>query len=128
MSILGVTFGHDSAACLIVDGAIVADAAEERFSRIKHDSRFPAAAIEYCLKAGGIASEQIDVLAIAGQSMPLGIARHFVFSQEQTAALAAARPLEARARQMIIGGVAQEMPLYIERIRLAPGAFLLFIH
>jgi carbamoyltransferase len=40
MIILGVTFGHKAAACLIVDGAIIADAAEERFSRIKHDSGF----------------------------------------------------------------------------------------
>jgi carbamoyltransferase len=124
MIILGVTFGHDAAACLIVDGAIIADAAEERFSRIKHDSGFPASAIAYCLKAGGFASEEIDVLAIAGQFMPVGIARHFIFSQEQTAALAAARPIETHARQLIIGGGAQEMPLYIKPVRLAPSGRL----
>ncbi len=60
MYILGISaFYHDSAACLIKDGVIVAAAQEERFSRVKHDSAFPAAAIMYCLKAAGIESPQI---------------------------------------------------------------------
>lgn len=121
MIILGITFGHDSAACLTVDGEIIADAAEERFSRIKHDSGFPAAAISYCLAAGGIESHEIDVLAIAGQFLPVGIARHFVFSKEQAAAISAARPTPVRARSLIMGGGAQEMPLYMRPIRLSPS-------
>ena len=53
--ILGVSaFYHDSAACLIRDGEIVAAAQEERFTRKKFDARFPANAIRYCLRAGGI--------------------------------------------------------------------------
>ncbi len=64
MKILGVRFGHDSAAALIVDGEIVADVAEERFTRCKNDTTFPLKAIKYCLQAGGISSENIDVLAI----------------------------------------------------------------
>jgi carbamoyltransferase len=53
--ILGISaFYHDSAAALIEDGRIVAAAQEERFSRKKHDSRFPAHAISYCLTEGGI--------------------------------------------------------------------------
>jgi carbamoyltransferase len=50
-SILGVSaFYHDSAACLVVDGEIVAAAQEERFSREKYDARFPREAIAYCLR------------------------------------------------------------------------------
>ena len=119
MNVLGITFGHDSAACLIADGRIVADAAEERFSRIKHDSAFPAAAISYCLKEGGISSERIDVLAIAGEYLRQGEERYFVLSPNQAAALAAARPIESRARQMIVGGGAQELPLYVDRVALS---------
>lgn len=56
MHVLGISaFYHDSAAALIEDGRIVAAAQEERFSRKKHDSRFPAHAIAYCLKQAGIA-------------------------------------------------------------------------
>jgi carbamoyltransferase len=54
--ILGISaYYHDSAACLVVDGEIVAAAQEERFTRRKHDSRFPAHAIESCLREGGLA-------------------------------------------------------------------------
>ncbi len=63
-TILGISaFYHDSAAALIVDGRIVAAAQEERFTRKKHDSRFPACAVEYCLEAGGIRPEQLDYVA-----------------------------------------------------------------
>jgi carbamoyltransferase len=53
--ILGISaFYHDSAACLLRDGRIVAAAQEERFSRRKHDARFPAHAVRYCLREGGV--------------------------------------------------------------------------
>ena len=61
MYILGISaFYHDSAACLLKDGEIVAAAQEERFSRKKHDAGFPFHAIEYCLKEGGITASLID--------------------------------------------------------------------
>ena len=61
MYILGVSaFYHDSAACLILDGEIIAAAQEERFTRKKHDAGFPRAAISYCLKEAGISANQID--------------------------------------------------------------------
>jgi len=61
MRILGISaYYHDSAAALVVDGRIVAAAQEERFTRKKHDSRYPANAIAYCLEAGGIAASDID--------------------------------------------------------------------
>lgn len=61
MRILGISaFYHDSAAALLVDGGFVAAAQEERFTRRKHDSAFPAAAVRYCLAAGGISAEDLD--------------------------------------------------------------------
>ena len=61
MYILGISaFYHDSAACLLKDGDIVAAAQEERFTRKKHDAGFPVHAIEYCLKEGGISANQVN--------------------------------------------------------------------
>ena len=61
MRILGISaFYHDSAAALVRDGEIVAAAQEERFSRKKHDSRFPRNAVEYCLNEGGVRLEDLD--------------------------------------------------------------------
>ena len=61
MYILGISaFYHDSAACLLKDGEIVAAAQEERFTRRKHDPGFPSNAIQYCLKEANIDSSQVD--------------------------------------------------------------------
>ena len=61
MDILGIScFYHDSAACLIRDGEILAAAQEERFTRNKHDPRFPKNAISYCLTEAGIKGEDLD--------------------------------------------------------------------
>src|SRR5438105_6789341 len=60
-AILGISaFYHDSAAALVVDGAIVAAAQEERFTRRKHDPGFPAQAVAYCLREAGLGPEQLD--------------------------------------------------------------------
>jgi carbamoyltransferase len=59
--ILGISaYYHDSAACLVVDGQIVAAAQEERFTRKKHDAGFPSKAVEYCLKEAGIPAAALD--------------------------------------------------------------------
>ncbi|GAX59886.1 carbamoyl transferase [Candidatus Scalindua japonica] len=61
MNIIGISaFYHDSAACLVRDGEIVAAAQEERFTRKKHDFHFPTNAVEYCLKEAGVNAEGID--------------------------------------------------------------------
>ena len=58
VSILGISaFYHDSAACLVVDGEIVAAAQEERFTRVKHDHSFPLHAARYCLSEAGIKAQ-----------------------------------------------------------------------
>ena len=62
--ILGISaFYHDSAAALLVDGDIVAAAQEERFTRKKHDYRFPQHAIEYCLAEAGVRPDELDHVA-----------------------------------------------------------------
>ncbi len=63
MNIMGIScFFHDSAAALLRDGEIVAAAEEERFTRKKHDYRYPANAIEFCLRAGRIRGEELDLV------------------------------------------------------------------
>jgi len=59
--ILGISaYYHDSAACLVVDGQIVAAAQEERFSRKKHDASFPGQAVDYCLREGRLQAGDLD--------------------------------------------------------------------
>src|SRR5689334_125171 len=59
--ILGFSaYYHDAAAALLVDGRVVAAAQEERFTRKKHDARFPEHAIRYCLREAGITLGQVD--------------------------------------------------------------------
>ena len=64
MKILGIScYYHDAAACLMIDGEIIAAASEERFTRIKQDSEFPKNAIEYCLREGGIRASELDYVS-----------------------------------------------------------------
>jgi carbamoyltransferase len=61
MNILGISaYYHDAAACIVVDGKIIAAAQEERFTRVKHDPSFPNHAISYCLKEAGICAKDLD--------------------------------------------------------------------
>ncbi len=64
MNVLGISaYYHDSAACLLVDGQVVAAAQEERFTRRKHDHRFPAHAARACLQQGRIGVDDLDCVA-----------------------------------------------------------------
>ncbi len=72
MKLLGVScYYHDSAACLVEDGRIVAAAQEERFSRLKHDAGFPAGAVRYCLEAGGIGGDGSGLDGVVFYDKPL---------------------------------------------------------
>ena len=81
MKILGInqvanilSWQHDAAAALVVDGKMIATAEEERFNRIRHSRGFPTKAIEYCLKEGGITLQDIDVIAVGYN--PYGFLQH----------------------------------------------------
>jgi carbamoyltransferase len=64
MYILGISaYYHDSAACLIKDGEILAAAQEERFTRKKHDHSFPSNAVRYCLASEGISARDLELVA-----------------------------------------------------------------
>lgn len=64
VNVLGLSaYYHDSAACLVRDGVIIAAAQEERFSRQKHDAGFPSQAVQYCLQAGGITISDVQLVA-----------------------------------------------------------------
>ena len=69
-TILGISaYYHDSAACLVRDGEIVAAAQEERFTRKKHDAGFPTNAVDYCLRAGGLATNHLDYVGFYDKPM-----------------------------------------------------------
>lgn len=63
MNVLGISaLYHDAAACLVINGEIIAAAEEEKFTRVKHDARIPNNSIEYCLMEAGIKKEDIDLV------------------------------------------------------------------
>lgn len=65
MNVLGIHIGHDSSAALLKNGQLIADVAEERFVRLKHYSGIPYHSVGYCLKAGGLTMDDIDVVAVS---------------------------------------------------------------
>lgn len=75
MFILGISaFYHDSAACIVRDGQVIAAAQEERFTRRKHDASFPRHAIQFCLKQAKILAEDLDYVCFY-ESPPLKMDR-----------------------------------------------------
>ena len=61
--VLGISaYFHDSSACIVVDGSVIAAACEERFTRKKHDASFPENAIRFCLEKAGVKCEELDVV------------------------------------------------------------------
>ena len=68
MNILGLSaFYHDSAACLVRDGEIIAAAQEERFTRKKHDAAFPRNAVGYCLGEARVTIAEVEHLVEVGE-------------------------------------------------------------
>ena len=64
MNILGISaFYHDSAACIIQDGKLIAAVQEERFTRKKHDQSFPIHSIKYCLETAKISKNELDYIS-----------------------------------------------------------------
>ncbi|HPG73001.1 MAG TPA: carbamoyltransferase N-terminal domain-containing protein, partial [Bacteroidales bacterium] len=68
MNILGISaYYHDSSACVVCDGSLIAAVQEERFTRVKNCSDFPIQAINYCIQKAGISFGQIDMVAFYEQ-------------------------------------------------------------
>ncbi|MBI3272533.1 MAG: hypothetical protein HYZ53_26315 [Planctomycetes bacterium] len=85
MKILGVHDGHNAAACLLVDGRVVAALQEERLCRVKNWSGFPTRAVETCLSLGGLAARELDVVALAGNHMPYAKSREELLQEYRSA-------------------------------------------
>lgn len=117
MRVLGVHIGHDSSAALVVDGRIVADVAEERFTRTKHYAGLPIKSIAYCLKASGISIEDVDTVAVPSMG-PYPDANH-LFALDGSRAFTRTIPgqLLERARR-IMGTSLPKPPLYIKQFPL----------
>ena len=82
MKVLGVHYGHDSCASLIIDGKIIADAQEERFVRNKHSTDAPYNSIKYCLKAGNIKNiNEVDLICIPWKTLPRQLSALFGVDQ-----------------------------------------------
>lgn len=127
MIVLGISFGHDAAACLIVNGNLVADAAEERFTRIKHDAGFPIRAIRYCLAQVGMDSKSLNCIAFAGRYLAPGMERYLKLYPEQLTLILNMRPREARVRELMVGHPSDELPLYVDRIEVSSECRLEFV-
>ena len=119
MKILGIHIGHDSSAALIIDGKLVADVAEERFTRVKHYCGMPYQSIDYCLAAAGLKSTDLDVVALSSLSRVADLAYVFDIAAG-TSELVMTRDgkLVPIGRPVPAGGLA-ELPLYIRKLPLA---------
>jgi carbamoyltransferase len=119
MNILGISaFYHDSAACLIRDGDIVAAAQEERFTRKKHDPGFPSHAVNYCLREGGISLT--DLQSIVFYDKPLVkferlIETYLAFAPQGLQSFVAAMPVWLKEKLFLRSLLAKEF------LALSPG-------
>jgi len=113
MRILGISaFYHDSAAALIEDDKITAAAQEERFTRKKHDSSFPNNAIEFCLKYGGCAINELD--AVVFYDKPLLkferlLETYYSFAPKGLASFIAAMPVWLKEKMFLKRLIMQEL-------------------
>jgi carbamoyltransferase len=125
MNILGISaFYHDSAACLVRDGRIIAAAQEERFSRRKHDARFPIYAVNFCLAEGKVGKKGLDVVAYYEKPLTKFVRilkSHFVSAPQNWEAFRQAIPLWLKERLWL----PYVMEMELRRLGYArPGKFV----
>lgn len=81
--IMGIRYGHDASVALIIDGKIIANVAEERFTRTKNDGSFPINAIEYCLREAEIDASELDAIVFPSKDyIPPPLFAFFDVSEE----------------------------------------------
>jgi carbamoyltransferase len=119
MHVLGISaFYHDSAAALLSDGQIIAAAQEERFTRIKHDARFPEQAVRYCLREAGVSLSQIDHIVFFEKpflKFERLLETYLAFAPRGFASFAKAMPIWLREKLF------QKKVLMDELTKIAPG-------
>jgi carbamoyltransferase len=122
MIILGLNAYHaDAAACLLADGRLVAAAEEERFRRVKHWAGFPAEAIAYCLRAGGVRLSDVTVVAL-NQSNRANLLRKlaYVFTSAPDLSAIAGRLRTRSRRTSVADELARAFPGQSFAGRVAP--------
>lgn len=119
MNILGIHHGHDSCAALVRDGRIVADAAEERFTGIKHYCGLPFHAVGFCLEAAEIGMDDIDVIAIASCLQRPEVNHLFEFPSAKRQRESVPRRVLNRLRETR-GYAPPHPPLYVRPFKVAP--------
>jgi carbamoyltransferase len=123
-AVLGIQVGHDAAAALVIDGRVVADVAEERFTRVKNDSSFPLHAIDFCLKFAGMKSVELDAIALPSRYLDPEIPVFIDIPKDKLPA--EDRALASRLKQSVLNyvtpgrGSATTLPLYQEPMALGP--------
>lgn len=113
MIVLGIHSGHDSSAAIIIDGKIIADVQEERFTRVKHSSNVPIYSIQYCIKAAGIADiNAIDYISLSWENNPRGLNTLFGitdnYSSKEKVAINIARTFFGKS----LGMKYEKLPIY----------------
>lgn len=130
MNVLGVHIGHDSSAAIVADGRIVADACEERFSRIKHDAGLPVQSIASCLAVAGLDMTDIDVVAVPTEQELWPLNELFdLYGGAHEQRRRAARTADVARR--LSGGtvsVPTRRPIYASRYPLAPNTELVKVN
>src|ERR1700751_588943 len=115
MNILGIHVGHDGGAALVRDGRIVADVAEERFTRVKHYCGLPIQALDYCLKSQQMTMADVDIVAVPSMSSTPKL--NLLLDLQDTKA-ETTRP--RGTSEGWFGEVAYRPPLYFRNFPLSP--------
>ena len=128
--ILGISaFYHDSAACLIREGEIIAAAQEERFTRKKHDPSFPRRAVQYCLEEGGI--DLADLRYVVFYDKPLVkferlIETYLAFAPKGLQSFVAAMPVWLKEKLLLRSLLIKELQAVGQGVKKSAVPQLLF--
>jgi carbamoyltransferase len=127
MIILGIHYGHDSAAAIIKDGKIIADVQEERFSRVKHSKNVPLKAIEYCLKVAGIRNiNEIDYISCSSENPSREVLAVFdIKNDEKNDTLTAVKQLVKKIAKMPNDQSNIKLPIYYPDYKLTDKSKLI---
>lgn len=126
MKVLGIHFTHDAAAALVVDGQIIAAAAEERFNRVKHYGYLPIQALRWCLQAGQVSMEDIDYIAVTASLLSPALHLLLQLNEDEVVKAAKANGVSLWSRENLMRllrrrvSLPQVPPEYISFFKKAP--------
>lgn len=113
MIILGIHSGHDSSAAILVNGKIIADVQEERFTRIKHSNNAPINSIQYCLKSADIEDiSKVDYISLSWNTNPQGLNTLFGIENNYSKTELLARNMAKTFFGKSLGMKRQKLPIY----------------